>query len=116
MEAKPKQITPEDLNQWLSSETTKLTLLDVREETELKIAKFPRKVIHLPLSKASNWIEELKQILPNDQPIIVICHAGVRSLHFGTWLINQDWGYDVFNLEGGIDAWSLNIDQTIPRY
>ena len=31
-------------------------------------------------------------------------------------LIEQGWGYEVWNLEGGIDAWSVKVDPTVPRY
>ena len=47
---------------------------------------------------------------------MVLCHAGIRSLHFGQWLLEQEWGLDVWNLDGGIDAWSLQVDPTTPRY
>ncbi len=117
MQNNPKQITPEELHRWLSTSTSNNPLLvDVREAEELKLATFPYPVTHLPLSKASNWINKIEGQLPKDQPIIVICHAGVRSLQFSTWLINQNWGHEVFNLEGGIDAWSTKVDGTVPRY
>jgi rhodanese-related sulfurtransferase len=47
---------------------------------------------------------------------VVLCHAGVRSHHFGLWLLDQGWGLEVWNLEGGIDAWSTQVDDTVPRY
>ena len=42
-----------------------------------------------------------------DQPLVVVCHVGVRSHHFGLWLLEQNWGLEVWNLVGGLDAWSL---------
>ncbi|MGB0825742.1 MAG: sulfurtransferase, partial [Synechococcus sp.] len=32
------------------------------------------------------------------------------------WLLDQPWGLEVWNLEGGIDAWSLQVDPSVPRY
>jgi rhodanese-related sulfurtransferase len=47
---------------------------------------------------------------------VVLCHAGIRSLHFGLWLLEQNPNRDVWNLEGGIDAWSVEVDPTVARY
>ena len=41
---------------------------------------------------------------------------GVRSLDFGIWLLEQGITKSVWNLVGGIDAWSTDVDQSIPRY
>ena len=93
-----------------------IRLIDVREAQELALASFPADVVHLPLSGASEWLESVQRKLPADRPVVVLCHAGVRSLHFGQWLLEQNWGLDVWNLEGGIDAWSVQVDPTTPRY
>ena len=91
-------------------------IVDVREDNELAIATFTFPVLHLPLSNASQWIGKIAELLPNDQPILVVCHSGVRSLNFGIWLLEQGIIQSVWNLDGGIDAWSVNIDSDIPRY
>ena len=49
-------------------------------------------------------------------PVVVLCHAGVRSQHFGLWLLEQKTHGEVWNLEGGIDAWSVQVDSQVPRY
>ncbi len=116
MKAIPKQLSPSDLNHWLQKPNQHPLLIDVREENELKIAPFPFPVIHLPLSQSSDWIENLPELMPKAKNIVVLCHAGVRSWQFGSWLINQDWGYEVWNLNGGIDAWSSSVDPSVPRY
>jgi rhodanese-related sulfurtransferase len=44
-----------------------------------------------------------------------MCHSGVRSRRVAEFL--QGNGFtNVFNLEGGIDAWSTQIDSRVPRY
>ncbi len=117
MPKNPKQITPTELNRWLSTSTSPQPfLVDVREDEELELAPFTYPVKHLALSKATSWTDQLQDLLPQNQPIIAICHAGVRSMQFSTWLLNQGWQQDVYNLEGGIDAWSLTVDHTVPRY
>ena len=111
----PKPIKASDLDAWLSN-NTELTLVDVREEQELAIAPFPHPVKHLPLSDAENWIGTLDDVLPQAGAIVVLCHAGVRSWNFGCWLLEQQPARDVWNLEGGIDAWSTTVDPAVPRY
>ena len=80
------------------------------------LASFPADVVHLPLSGSSDWVDSVKERLSAEVPVVVLCHAGVRSFHFGQWLLEQEWDLDVWNLEGGIDAWSLQVDPTTPRY
>ena len=111
----PKNLSPQILQQWLHQESVQPLLVDVREQEELSIASFPSHVVHLPLSQSSQWIQKVPELLPS-RSIVVICHSGIRSFNFGTWLIEQGWGYEVWNLEGGIDAWSIYIDPSVPRY
>ena len=112
----PTPISAKDLHRWLSDSSSLPICVDVREDQELELAPFPADVLHLPLSRSSDWMETLPQLLPNDRPVVVICHAGIRSWNFGTWLLEQEIGYQVWNLEGGIDAWSINVDSSVPRY
>jgi rhodanese-related sulfurtransferase len=47
---------------------------------------------------------------------VIVCHAGMRSWNFACFLIER-LGYDrVWNLSGGIDAWSCEVDPSVPRY
>jgi monothiol glutaredoxin len=53
--------------------------------------------------------------LDKETTIVFQCHSGVRS--YGAAQHFQDLGFqNVFNLAGGIDAWSLLVDPTVPRY
>ncbi len=113
----PLNISPKELSKILDDDSSeKPFIIDVREDDELAIASFAFSVLHLPLSKASNWSKKIEELLPKDQPIVVVCHAGVRSLNFGLWLLEKGITKSVWNLEGGIDAWSSEVDQTVPRY
>ena len=112
----PRNISARDLSQWLQASSNLPTLVDVREENELMIASFKRKIVHLPLSKINFWQSDIQSILPIERPVVVICHAGIRSFSFGLWLVEQGYGHDVWNLEGGIDSWSIQIDPSIARY
>ena len=115
--AQPQPITAAELQRWLNdSAATAPCLVDVREDKELALATFPGEVLHLPLSRSQEWLGALQQRLLPEQPLVVLCHAGVRSHHFGLWLLEQNWGLEVWNLVGGIDAWSLEVDPSVPRY
>ena len=112
----PKNLSAKELHQWLENDVLQPIIIDVREEEELEMARFPATTFHLPLSKFQNWVHTISKQISIDQPLVVICHSGIRSLNFGTWLIEHDHRYEVWNLVGGIDSWSLEIDQSIPRY
>ena len=113
----PLNISPKELSKILEDNSSKKPfIVDVREDNEIAIASFSFSVLHLPLSKAAKWSLNIRELLPKDQPIVVVCHAGVRSLNFGTWLLEQGITKSVWNLVGGIEAWSKDVDQTIPRY
>jgi rhodanese-related sulfurtransferase len=111
----PQSISAKDLHEWLSRGTC-LQLVDVREHSEVEIAPFPGQVEHLPLSESNLWLSDLPERLTTSKPIVVICHAGIRSRNFGCWLLEKGKDYDVWNLEGGIHAWSVEVDPNVPRY
>ena len=71
-----------------------LQLVDVRESQELALASFPADVVHLPLSGSGDWLDSLREKLSAGVPVVVLCHAGIRSLHFGQWLLEQEWGWE----------------------
>ena len=48
-------------------------------------------------------------------PIACICHHGARSAQVVAFLLQQGFD-DVYNLAGGIDAWSTQVDPAVPRY
>lgn len=112
----PRSITAPELQEWLLDERIDPLLVDVREDRELEIAPFPATVLHLPLSRSEAWLKDLGRQLPDGRSVVVLCHAGVRSLHFGLWLLEQRQSLEVWNLEGGIEAWSLQVDPSVPRY
>ena len=112
----PRKISPQGLHQWMQENADQPLLVDVREKEELLLAPFPFPVIHLPLSEISEWNQNLLKLIPLDKSVVAICHAGIRSLNFGIWLLEQNSDYQIWNLEGGIDSWSNEIDSSVPRY
>ena len=93
-----------------------LQLVDVREAQELELAALDQPVIHLPLSRSQEWLDQIPALLDRERPVVVLCHAGMRSWQFASWLIEAQGYEDVWNLEGGIEAWSVEVDPSVPRY
>jgi rhodanese-related sulfurtransferase len=85
-------------------------LLDVRMPEELEIAALAG-AINIPLNDLPDRIGELNPAAP----IAVLCHHGVRSERAARFLERSGFA-DVSHLAGGIDAWSLSVDESVPRY
>jgi adenylyltransferase/sulfurtransferase len=85
-------------------------LIDVREPFEYEIARIDGAKL-IPLGEITERLNELS----GEQPIIVHCHSGKRSAQ-AVGLLLQHGFTKVYNLEGGIDAWSDQIDPNVPKY
>ena len=85
-------------------------VLDVREAWELQLASIPG-VVHVPMNQVPARLAEFAR----DAQIIVMCHAGGRSMRVAQYLSNQGFT-NVANLSGGIAAWSESVDATVPQY
>ena len=86
------------------------TVLDIREPAEVAIC-----VIDGSLTMPMQQVPARIDTLPRSQPLVVVCHHGVRSAMVTAFL--RDNGFDqAWNLAGGIDAWSRHIEPDMPRY
>ena len=82
----------------------------MREPHEYQISKIAGSTL-IPLGE----IPKRWQEIPRDQEIVLQCKAGIRSAK--ALLFLQQQGYKkLLNLKGGIDAWSEEIDPSLPRY
>ena len=93
-------------------------LLDVREPNELLYANLGENVLIAPLSQlARQGLEALpKEVAANKEAeIVIMCHHGNRSAQVTAWLRQQGWT-NVFNLDGGIEAYAIAIDPAVGRY
>jgi rhodanese-related sulfurtransferase len=88
----------------------KLVLVDVREDWEYSLAKLDGSIL-IPLGTLPQSLTKLNR----DSEIVAICHHGMRSADATNFLIQQGFT-NVKNLVGGIDAWSTQVDGTVPRY
>jgi adenylyltransferase/sulfurtransferase len=87
-----------------------LMLIDVREPYEFEIARIDGSRL-IPLGELESHLSELPQM----GTLVLQCHSGGRSEH--AVRILQAAGFETaVNLEGGIDAWSVEVDPAVPRY
>ena len=87
-----------------------IQLIDVREPFEFEIARIDGAKL-IPLGQLANHLHELKQ---NGQTV-VHCHTGMRSAQ-AVQMLRQSGFTNVYNLEGGIDAWANEIDPAVQKY
>jgi molybdopterin/thiamine biosynthesis adenylyltransferase/rhodanese-related sulfurtransferase len=85
-------------------------LIDVRETFEYEIARIDGAKL-MPLGEIAERVDELQR----EQPIVVHCHSGGRSAE-AVRMLQQRGFANVYNLEGGIDAWSDQVDPSVPKY
>ena len=86
------------------------TLIDVREPYEYEMARIEGARL-IPLGELETRMEEL----PRGGALILQCHSGGRSEH-ATRVLQEAGFENAVNLEGGIDAWSVEVDPGVPRY
>ena len=85
-------------------------LLDVRDPDEVATASVPG-AITIPMQDIPQRVDELDR----NATIAVMCHHGGRSARVAQFLSGQGFT-DVYNIDGGIDAYAKRIDSSIPRY
>jgi rhodanese-related sulfurtransferase len=106
------EITTRELQQLLTAGSPgNHIVLDVREPWEHEYARIEGSTL-IPMgdvpARAFNELDP-------DARIVTVCHHGVRSMNVAVWLRNQGFE-NAQSLRGGIDAWSAEIDPSVPRY
>lgn len=87
-----------------------ISIVDVREPFEWQIAKIPGARL-IPMREVMSHVEEIRE----SPETVLYCHGGVRSMKVARELAAAGV-HGLYNLEGGIDAWSRDVDPTVPRY
>ncbi len=87
-------------------------LMDCREQSEFDYCRISGAIL-IPLS---DFQERAAALLHSaDTFVIIYCHHGVRSLHATQYL--RSLGFqNTYSMAHGIDAWSVDIDASVPRY
>jgi rhodanese-related sulfurtransferase len=107
----PRQIKSEDLAAKLKAGEP-VFIVDVREAWEREIASLPDQ-LHVPLDELPARAAEIAP--PKGAPVVLYCHAGVRSFQAAAFL-EQRGLQEVYSLLGGIDDWAVFVDPRVPRY
>ena len=85
-------------------------LIDVREDQELKVCKIDR-AIHIPMGVVPARLNDID----SDKPVVVMCKSGGRSAQVCQYL-NENGYSNIYNLNGGITSWALEIDSDMATY
>lgn len=104
------EIAPEEVKRRLDA-GERVHLIDVREPQEFALARIEGSEL-FPMRALP---ETLGHLLSLDGNVVVFCHHGVRSRNAVQWLRGRGVANCV-SMAGGIDAWSLRIDPSVPRY
>lgn len=110
------QVSPLALAEWFQSTgAASPQLLDVREPWELQTASVkPEDGFELVAIPMGEVPARLAQLDPS-RPVACLCHHGARSQRVAAFLAHNGFE-NVANVAGGIDAWSLERDPSVPRY
>jgi adenylyltransferase/sulfurtransferase len=104
-----QEITPRDLDERVRRGDS-IDLIDVREPYEWRIARIEGARL-IPLGKFERAVAEI----PPDRDVVLYCHHGSRSRTAAEFLVEQGFRR-VWNLTGGIDRWSAEVDPTVATY
>lgn len=103
------EISPSEASTLLA--TSQAKLIDVREPWEFETARVPNSLL-IPMGEVAS---RAHQELDPEEHLLILCHHGIRSMNVTVWLRNQ--GFEqAQSVRGGIDAWSAQVDQAVPRY
>jgi rhodanese-related sulfurtransferase len=106
-----QHLSAPDLAAWLADPgRPKPLLLDVREKWEFETCRIDGAQL-IPMSSIPARIEELDE----EAEIVCICHHGARSMQVAAFLERTGFG-KTFNLTGGVHAWALQVDPSMPKY
>ncbi len=107
------EISPVELKKRLDNGDN-VVMVDIRRPHELYIASLEN-TLHIPMEELESHIKELRELEDQSKDIVLICRTGQRSLHCTRALINAGFKR-VFNLTGGLHAWSDDVDPSIMKY
>jgi rhodanese-related sulfurtransferase len=110
----PIEVDVQTVQKWLKNrdDRDELVLIDCREDEEFAAASIEGAVL-MPMSR---WQDEMSKLKDwPDKHLVVYCHHGRRSLQVVSWLRKNGFP-NAQSMQGGIDAWSIEIDPQVARY
>ena len=107
----PLRVSVQEVDRLLSEEKP-ILLLDCRQQEEYDLVRLSPSTL-IPMDELPDRVSELRNQM--EERIVVYCHMGVRSEMVCQWLRERGFP-NVQTMTGGIDAWALTIDTSLPRY
>ncbi|WP_199246623.1 molybdopterin-synthase adenylyltransferase MoeB [[Phormidium] sp. ETS-05] len=109
------EMTVVELKQLIDSGADDFVLVDVRNPHEYDIARIPGAVlVPLPDIENGSGVAKVKELL-NGHRLIAHCKMGGRSAK-ALAILKEKAGIEGTNVKGGINAWSQEVDPTVPQY
>ncbi len=105
-----REISVRQLSRWREGDPEGVWVLDVRQPWEYEKAHLEGSTL-IPLGELSGRLGEV----PQGVRIACLCHHGMRSARACSILVQRGYSH-VYNIKGGIDAWSMQIDTSVPLY
>jgi rhodanese-related sulfurtransferase len=102
------QVSPVEVAAALGSEDPP-RLIDVRTPAEWELARIQGATL------MTEALVEVAMRWPKDTPLVFYCHLGQRSLDAASYFAGHGFT-DLGSMTGGIEAWSLQVDPSVPRY
>eukprot|EP00051_Salpingoeca_urceolata_P009580 m.116090 g.116090 ORF g.116090 m.116090 type:complete len:195 (-) comp16369_c0_seq6:163-747(-) len=96
------------------ADDTTTHFIDVREPYELDVAHLPRFELY-PLSSINSWLPKLARDVQPTEKLVVMCRKGARSHRVARTLVAAGFK-NVYNVDGGISAYSEEVDPSVPLY
>lgn len=104
-----KEVTVQELKEMKDSHAD-FQLIDVREPHEYETCNLDGELI--PLAEIPLKVDQIS----TDKKVIIHCRSGARSGNIIHWLEKNHGFTNLYNLKGGILAWSREIDPSVPTY
>lgn len=113
-QAQMQEITVQELQELLDTKAEDIVLIDVRNPAEYEIARIPGSIlVPLPEIEDGSAISRVRELV-NGHKLVVHCKMGGRSARAISIL--KETGIEGINVKGGIQAWSREIDPSVPQY
>jgi adenylyltransferase/sulfurtransferase len=104
-----QHLNPADVAALLTGDDAPI-IIDVREQWEYDLVHLPVSTL-IPLNTLASKASDLNP----SRSYALLCHHGMRSEMAANWLMQHGFSR-LINIDGGIDAWSMDVDPSLPRY
>ena len=112
----PENSVPiEDFGKVVGQDKENIAVIDVRPAVHFGIVSLPQ-AINIPWKAMEKDPEQAKSICSDKEKVFIMCRRGNDSKLATEFLINECGVKNCINVEGGIEAYSKQVDKTLPTY